>query len=159
MKIVLLCTLLLNLPTYPEHSEAMATCLVIAQEAELQQQSVPMLISLAWHESRLRWTARSNRGAVGPLQILPRFWMRDTWHSRMIRENCSRCPDCCVWTSARSKEVEAGVRAFKYWLSKSSGMVEAVAKYNAGHKPPKKAFRFANRVVALADALSEETAQ
>ena len=136
MKAVILCTLLLNLPTSPEHSEAMATCLVIAHTAEAHGESMPVLLSLAWHESRLRWSAKSRVGAVGPLQVIPRFWM--------VSEPC---------------EVAAGVQAFRFWRSKSMGMVEAVAKYNAGHKPKPRAFIFANRVVALAEALNTEATQ
>ena len=129
MKVVLVCSLLLNLPTKPDYPEAMATCIEIGLEAEKRGVSVEMIAALSWFESRLSHRAHSKHGAIGPLQVLPKFWMRNG-------EN----------------PVEAGVKAYVFWRRKSVDEVEAVAKYNAGHSPGSRSYVFGNRIVALAES-------
>lgn len=53
-------------------------CIDVAQEAEKQGVSPVLAVAVAWVESSLRRTARSKAGAVGPMQVLTRFWCKET---------------------------------------------------------------------------------
>jgi hypothetical protein len=50
--------------------ERYSTCLEVAQAVA----GDPLLVSLAWEESRFNAEAKSRRGALGPLQAMPAHW-------------------------------------------------------------------------------------
>ena len=126
---VLLCSMLLNLPHAGTHARAMVVCLEVAQAAEAAEVPQHVLVSLAWHESRLSRKAVSRRGATGPLQIMP-FWVK----------------------RGRSA-VQSGAAALAWWRGRAKNWRGAVAMYNAGRNPGARAFRFADRVLKLARSL------
>ena len=127
----LLCYLLLNHPTADTDAGSMVTCLEVAQAAQSTQIPPSLLVSLAWYESRLNTAAVSRRGAVGALQVMP------------------------MWLKGRTP-IESGAAALVWWRTRANGWRQAVAMYNAGHKPGRHAYRFADRVLALAEALRVE---
>ena len=133
MKIVLLCSMLLNLPTANTDAGSMATCIEIGIAAEKSEIPEQILIALAWYESRLNNDARSRRGALGALQVMP-YWLK------------GRTP------------INAGAAALLWWRGRADSWRDGVAMYNAGHRPGMHAYRFADRVLALAEALRKEVA-
>ena len=105
----------------------MGACLDVAGEATRRGESPALLVALAYVESRLYVGAVSSAGAVGPLQVLPRFWPGDP--------------------------VVAGVTAWKHWRRRASNDREGLAMYNAGRNPGPRAYRHADRVLELAVAV------
>jgi soluble lytic murein transglycosylase-like protein len=54
--------------------DRLGTCHDIRAEARAQGVPVPVVLSVAWVESRFNAEAVSRAGAVGPLQVLPRYY-------------------------------------------------------------------------------------
>lgn len=95
-----------------------------------------MLLSLAYHESRLT-DATSSAGARGPLQVLPRYF----------------CPG---GKETGCDLVQAGVRAYLAWQKHASNDIETICKYNAGYKCGKRSIRYARAVIRLAKRIGLE---
>lgn len=71
-------------------------CVDVASEALHQGVDPVLAVAVAWRESAWTRGAVSKAGAVGPMQVIPRFW-------------CKSKP--CDY-------IEAGVRALKYYTEK-----------------------------------------
>ena len=96
-------------------------CVDVASEA-LHQGVDPLLaVAVAWRESAWTRSAVSKAGAVGPMQVIPRFW-------------CKSKP--CDY-------IEAGIRALKYYTERY-GKHAGLCAYFSG-RPCKKAKRSATR--------------
>ncbi len=67
-------------------------CIDIVQEAEKQEVEPLLALSVAWRESAFLRNVKSSAGAVGPMQVLPRYW-------------CKKGATCDY--------IEAGVRALR----------------------------------------------
>ena len=128
MIIVAVCSLLLTHPV-KDYEASMATCIEVGIESEKTGEPTHVLVALAYMESRLEYGAVSHRGAIGPMQVMP-YWLED---SRGL--------------------VHAGIIAWQYWRVRSVTIREALAKYNAGYKPGRRSFRFADRIISLSDEL------
>ena len=59
--------------TVPPSSQVLGVCEDVGAAALVEGLSPALVIALAFTESRLNAGARSSRGAVGPLQVLPWF--------------------------------------------------------------------------------------
>jgi soluble lytic murein transglycosylase-like protein len=95
---------------------------------------VPTVIALAYEESRFTGSARSKAGAIGPMQILPRYF----------------CPD------RREKgcdPVDAGMKAWGIYSTKYPKPRDSLCHYNAGRVCNTSSRRYANRVLARAESL------
>jgi len=86
-----------------------------------------LAVSLAFHESRLDAGAVSSAQAVGPMQVIPRWWCPER-----VLEGCDL--------------VAAGVGALAA-LTGRYGALEGIARYNAGNRPGPLAWAYAERVV------------
>ena len=128
MIVVAICTVLLTYPA-ADYDEAMATCLEIGVQAEQSGEPVHTLAALAYMESRLDFDAVSHKGALGPLQVMP------------------------YWIKGSSGKIASGIKAWKYWSSRSNKTRVALAKYNAGYRPGRRSYRFADRIIRLANKL------
>ena len=124
---ILLCTVLLSLPCKGTHAEALVVCLDVAAAAQDAGESPELLVALAYMESRMDRNAVSSRGAVGPLQVIPRYWP--------------------------GNPITAGMTAWKHWRRKGGSDRAGIAMYNAGRKPGPRAYRHAARVLTLAAML------
>ena len=128
MIVVAICSVMLAYPV-SDYDESMATCLEIGRQANQNDIPVHTFVALSYIESRLDFDAVSPRGARGPLQVMP-YWLEDS---------CG--------------EIDAGVIAWRYWRSRSITTREALAKYNAGYRPGRRSYRFADKVLGIANKL------
>lgn len=69
-------------------------CEAVADAAWSSDVPVTLAVSVAYHESKYTLDRVSTAGAIGPLQVLPRYWCRD--------EPCD--------------PIAAGMRALRWWL-------------------------------------------
>jgi len=118
--------------------ERLEVCLHVAREARKQHAPVHLAISLSYYESRFHPVVESDKGAVGPLQAIPRYWCPDG-----KREGCD--------------VVAAGIRALLAFLDRyeADGLVESIARYNygiVGDCPPK-SVSWAREVVSFSKRL------
>lgn len=109
-----------------EHADEMPvralTCAEVSLKAWQHEVPVGLAVAVAYHESRLDHEALSSAGAIGPMQVIPRYWPGDP--------------------------VEAGMRALRYYVRKH-GPDEGLARYNAGNRPGPKARAYARKVIRL----------
>lgn len=112
------------------YQSRMDTCLSLADEADRQSVPVPLVLAVAWVESKFYDKAVSSAGAIGPMQILPQF------HCPGKREE-----GCDL--------IARGVEALRKYLSKYSTVEKALCHYNAGNVCGKTGKRYAKRVRVL----------
>lgn len=86
-------------------------CVEVSQSASDHGLDQALAVSVAHVESAFSRSARSSAGAVGPMQVMPRFW-------------CSGVP---------CDHVEAGMRALKTYVSKH-GTDDGLCAYFSGSK-------------------------
>lgn len=86
-------------------------CAKVALRAEAANLDPLEIIALSYAETRHREDLTSPAGAKGALQALPKYW---------------RCTD------APKDHICAGLRAWRYYRSRSRSAVEAVGRYNGG---------------------------
>jgi hypothetical protein len=90
--------------------EHLAVCVAVADRAQDAGLDPLELIALSYAESRHTRGLTSPRGAVGPLQALRRYWAREG-----DRDN-----------------ITPGLRAWRYYRSRSRSTREAAGRYNGG---------------------------
>lgn len=112
-------------------------CLRVAVEADAQGVDVPLALAVAWRESRFDADAVSSAGAVGPMQVVPRWWCPDGQHV-----------GCDL--------VAAGVGALRA-LTGRYGVRHGLARYNGGNAPPRAAWAYADEVRRLAVRIGGES--
>lgn len=130
MMVVAVCSVMLTMPVR-DYDHSMSTCLRVASFAEQHHVPVHLIVSLSYMESRLRWDAVSPKGAQGPLQVMS------------------------YWLYGNRDKAYAGIMAWKYWRKRSITDRVAVAKYNAGYRPGRRSYDFANRVVKLSNRIHD----
>ena len=124
-----LCEELREIRNFP--ADRMDTCIRVVEVAEEWEIDPVLLISTAWHESRLNNKAVSRAGAVGALQILPRWWCGS--------QSCDY--------------IYVGGRAFTKWRARAARKHKkrldfwTLAHYNGGNVPGKRSFRYAEKVL------------
>lgn len=113
-------------------------CSKVMREAERQGVDQHIAVAVAWKESRFNPRARSKVGAVGVMQIIPRYW----------------CPN-----KRRCDSVVYGIRALKK-LKKTYGQRDYLCRYASGKscalKPARRykqsVKRFSRRMGAILNA-------
>lgn len=97
------------------------TCTAVYQEAVRQGVDPDLAISVAWLESRWYASAKNKKsGALGPMQVLPKYWCPNKegiWriHEYGVRKGCNL--------------TKAGVRALKYYTTTRKSIESALADY------------------------------
>ncbi len=133
----MICTTIVGMYRFPDKSEAYDVCEMVVWEAEAQGVDPTLVVALAFHESGLRRFVVSRVGAIGPLQVMPRYYPKD------------------VPRNTRG-QIKAGVQILKLRLKKSRDVIRAVAMYNGGNKPGERSFRWARSVMRLSKKLGGE---
>lgn len=90
------CTAVVGSKTTKLVEHRVSVCEDVAVEAIMQNVDPVLAVSVAWRESSLLRNAKSSKGAVGPMQVLPRFWCKE-----------KRC-----------NLVKAGIDALKYYTTR-----------------------------------------
>lgn len=128
--VAIICLSLFTQKDVPKPSTVqMNTCTEIAIEAIKQGFDPVHLVTVGWYESAHIPTAVSSKGAVGPLQILKRYWCPKRGHCDYIK---------------------AGVKAWGSYYRQSRGDIEnTLCRYHSG-KPcsiaPKKTRYYKSRI-------------
>jgi hypothetical protein len=140
MLAAILCGIALGPGFFNQHyatDEREAVCVQVA-EAAIEAGHDPFLfVALAHEESRYRSDAVSDAGAIGPLQILPRYY----------------CPNR---TADGCDPVAAGIRAFERKQARyGTDLEEVLCHYNAGNTCYRRSYQYARRIIRLSDRLRE----
>ena len=117
--VTVLCMTMFAQHGVPEPSKMqLKTCEQVATQTIQQGHDPIHLITVGWYESAHIPTVVSSKGAVGPLQVLKRYW----------------CPK-----KGRCDYISAGIKAWDTYLEQSKGNIEnTLCRYNSG-QPCKKA--------------------
>ena len=120
----------------PPDAEALRICHDIGAAALAEGHPVELVVALAYTESRLDASARSSRGALGPLQILPRY----------------HCPA----RRARGCDlIEAGVRTISRFRARfGPSWSDVLCHWNSGNRCYRRSRHFARVVLRRAEELS-----
>lgn len=114
-----------------EHGDRMpmraVACADVTYEAMRAGVDVQLAVSVAYHESRIDYRAQSSQGAVGPMQVVPRWWCPD-----------GKADGCDL--------VRAGVGALASYTTRY-GVRDGLARYNAGNSPGPRARAYASKVM------------
>ena len=102
------------------------TCVDVIEQTIIAKQDPFEVASMAWTESRFISKAKSTKGAVGPLQVLPRYWCK---------------------SKKRCDPVRAGLRAWSHYR-KGRTLRETLCRYASGQPCKKNAGgrRYARKV-------------
>ena len=111
----------------------LAVCVRVWRAARSRDVSPDLAVALAWSESRMVDGVTSRAGAVGPLQVVPRWW----------------CPGRRV---EGCDTVDAGARALAALVAQH-GPLRGLCHYASGSRCTARARRYAEHVVRLARAL------
>jgi soluble lytic murein transglycosylase-like protein len=104
-----------------------AACEAVAVEAKRQGMDTYIALAVGWEESRFTPTAVSKEGAIGTMQVIPRW----------------ACPNR---TRQGCDLVAAGVRAYLSWLKRSKEPRLALCHYNNGNRCNSRGHGYAERV-------------
>ena len=134
--ITMACALLLSAHPMKDNDRAnrTAVCIHVGKAALDADLDPAVIISVAWYESALNPRAVSSAGAVGPLQVLPRYFCPR-----------KRVKGCDL--------TQAGIRAFKAWKKRYPVLKDTLCHYNSGNVCNKKSRRYASLVIRLSKKL------
>lgn len=111
-------------------------CEHVVEKAESLGMDPYVAAAVAWEESRFRSDAVSPEGAIGPMQVIPRW----------------ACPD----RTARGCDlIDAGVRAYLSWLATYKRPREALCHYNSGNVCGPRSRGYASRVLKRSEQLKK----
>lgn len=118
---------------YARHAAAdHAVCLKVAHRAHLQGLDFYEAVAVSQHETRHRAHLIGSSGERGPMQALPKYWSR----------------------KGDKDYIDAGLRAWSYYRSRSASTREAAGKYNGAGQNSK----YARTIERNVKKLKEETA-
>lgn len=129
-----LCALALALLPVRDRAHSAAVCLEVATTAARAGVDPALAVSVAWGESRLRRDAVSPVGAVGPLQVVRRYWCAEGW-----------------------TDVECGLAAMRD-LCERYGVRAGLCRYKRGVKAPRDCWE-ARAILRRARRLSNGNSQ
>jgi soluble lytic murein transglycosylase-like protein len=104
-----------------------SACVEVADKAREQGMDRYLALAMAWEESRFTPTAVSSEGAIGTMQVIPRW----------------ACPNR---TRQGCDLVAAGVRAYLSWLKRYKEPKLALCHYNSGNRCNDRSRGYATRV-------------
>lgn len=122
----------------PFSDTRLETCYRVVEVAEEWELDPLLMVSIAWHESRMNNAAVSRAGALGALQVMPKIW-------------CG---------SQKCDYIYVGGRAYKKWRARSARKhkrdvdYHALAMYNGGNSPGSRSYGYAKKVLKTFRLLS-----
>ena len=127
-----ICIALFSLTGANETSEQIDTCTEIVEKSWAVGVDPIGVVALGWHESRFNPSVVSSAKAVGPLQVLPRWWCPNK-----KREGCDL--------------VAAGLTAYRHYVVDAKSFRDGICRYNSGKSCSvvKKSIPFAKAVDRL----------
>lgn len=130
MLIVIACAIVMSGEYVPKKqvSNRMSACVEVATRAKLAKLDPLLLMSISWIESRFDRRAVSNAGAVGLLQILPKYFC-----PRRKLKNCDT--------------IDAGLKAWVIWRKTVKSDREALCRYNGGWRCGRRSRHYARAVI------------
>lgn len=111
--------------------QAHLTCTRVAQRAHEQETDIYEAISISWKESYHRSQMIGGAGERGPLQAIPKYWAR----------------------SHDQDYIDAGLRAWRFYRSRSGSTQEAAGRYNGAGRSS----AYARKVTHHQQLLKERT--
>ena len=142
MNIQLICSLAVSLWTmgqeaaYAPRTDAMRVdCENVAIEADRSGMDPFVAVALSWEESRFTENAKSTEGAIGAMQVIPRY-------SPCLKDKEDPCTI-----------IKAGVIAYLKWLETYETPRLALCHYNNGNTCHGSGRRYANRVLKKSEEL------
>ena len=113
-----------------------SACVEVAEKAREQGMDRNLALAMAWEESRFTPSAVSPEGAIGTMQVIPRW----------------ACPN----RTARGCDlVAAGVRAYLTWLKRYKEPRLALCHYNSGNSCNRRSMAYAAKVERRAKRLGQ----
>ena len=110
--------------------DRLPVCADLAERAVRSGLDPALMVSIAWVESRFDGKAVSRAGAVGIMQVLPRYF--------------------CPKRRARGCDlVAAGLDAFARWRRNSRTVFETLCRYNAGWRCGRRGRYYARSVLRI----------
>lgn len=133
--VVIMCGFFWGLQDVPPKPAQKNICSDVVIASINHGQDTPLMLSIAWHESRFLPNQLSTAGAVGPMQVLPKYWC-----PKGKAEGCDL--------------VSAGFKAWTTYFEREKGDERnALCRYNSGkkckHSPG--AARYARKVLRTRD--------
>lgn len=114
--VYLVCSFFWGLQTTPATDIQKVYCEDIVVMSLKSGEDPPLMLSIAWAESRFYPNRKSSQGAVGPMQVMPKYWCPNG-----KRQGCDL--------------VEAGFNAWQTYFEMEKGdEAEALCRYNSGKK-------------------------
>jgi len=127
-----------NIP--PQFDERVGVCLEVARAAENEELMVSIVVSVALEESAFQRKLRSKAGAMGPLQIIPRYHCPNAQGEHKPHERRGTLQGCDL--------VKDGVKAVGwFWRTYDHDWQRALAHYNSGTKIYNSSRAYARRVM------------
>lgn len=112
---LLACAIVMSGEHIPERHihDRLSGCVDVARRAKARGLDPLLMISISWIESRFDRRAVSRAGAVGLMQVLPRYFC-----PRRRLRGCDT--------------LEAGLRAWIVWRNTTRSDIDALCRYNGG---------------------------
>ena len=124
----------------PDAEDKLNTCVETVEESQRQNVDTYTIVAMAWVESGFKKDAVSSEGAIGALQIIPKYW----------------CPD---GDKNQCDLVASGVTAYATLLRKYDKKELALCHYNSGNRCTPRSRDYASRVLRLARSLKRGVAK
>jgi len=136
-----LCAVFWTVVPYP--IDRIHTCVQVAEEAEHQGVPASLVIALSYVETRFNPNAISRSGAIGPLQVLPKYVCQDDGPCDLIVE---------------------GVFMLRRWARRAHRRLgrrrvrdrDALAMYHGGNNPGPVSYRYADKILRLKKQLDKK---
>jgi hypothetical protein len=137
-----------NIP--PGHDDKAAVCLEVGRAADELELPVSVAVSVALEESRFTRSLKSKAGAMGPLQIIPRYHCPDAMGEHKPHARKGQLAGCDL--------IVDGLKALRwFWLEYGEGDWSlGLAHYNSGEKVYASSRAYARRIMKRANRMDEQ---
>ena len=113
----------------PVAKKRLPVCMRVATAAHDANLNVGLVVSLAWEESGFTERSVSSAGAIGPFQVLPRYF----------------CPS---GRRAGCDLYKAGIDAILGWNRRYPKVADTLCHYNSGNRCYKSSRNYAGRIIS-----------